>query len=277
MFMLFFRFIKNLLAVVVITTTLVIIYNEVYKILPTDYKKSISKFCADFDVFKFKTDSGAVYLGQACDFNHNAVLRGSCVTAIILDGTIGNEMLLAFEAAIQSDLIQNMPVCFRSHGGVASGSVKIAALIRQYNLDTCMSDYVEYKQRYHTGKNKFEDIAEKSYSDVYCASMCPFILIAGENRYALGDNFAIQLHHTGKRSVNCVNTFYENSDLTENNYYLDMVSQSAEKDKKQHYLLYQRALKTSFTSKKLDSLCHCDFEQYALFTQKPQTTSMAVQ
>lgn len=226
MFTLLFRLIKYLFAVVIITASLAFIYNEIYKVLPAEYKKSISNFCADFDVFKFKTASGAVYLGQACDYNHteNNVKRGSCVAAVVLDGTIGNEMLFAFESAIQSNLINHMPVCFRSRGGVASSSVKIAALIRQYNLDTCMSDYVEYNQRYHIVKNKFEAIAPQSYADVYCSSMCPFILIAGKHRYALGDQFVIQLHHTGKRSVNCVNTFYENSDLTENNYYLDMVS-----------------------------------------------------
>ncbi len=261
-----FSVISTSIKIIILIILFGFLYNQIYLVLPKEQQRAIHNFCRNFDIFQFDSSSGKVFKGKACDYD-SQVITSSCQNAVILDGTIGFEMYEDLKSAIENKQMPNQLICLRSPGGVIEGAEKIAELIRSQQINTCLSDYVEYDAVYEKSSKSFKPITKQSHNAIDCTSACPFILIAGKNRTALGDNFTVKLHHPGTATFTCAGTIYSNADLSKKNGLLNMVKQSPADEFEQHQMLYQRAVQTNF--RKFDNVCHCDFEKYRLFTTKP--------
>lgn len=265
----FKNFISNLTTVVkfiILVCLVILLYNEAFLYLPKEQQVAIDKFCRTLSPVKFDSSAGKLYSGNACALDATGKPT-ACQPAVFLDGPIGREMLESFDLAIKQQQLPQRMVCLRSNGGLLRGAERIATLIRREQLDTCVADYVEYNAVYDNSAQRFTNLASVTHRDVSCDSVCPFMLLAGSKRLALGQQFNIKLHHPGAPSKTCLGTVYQNSDLSKENVLLSLVKQSSEADQAAHFQLYQRALQTPFRRKKPDHVNHADFAKYRLFTE----------
>ncbi len=242
---------------------LVCLYVITFQYLPKEQQNAIHNFCRDFGKSKFNSTAGKVYVGKACDFD-SQVIASTCQNAVILDGPIGKEMYEDLKSSIELEQLPHRLICLRSRGGATMGAKAISDLIRTHQLDTCLSDYVEYDKVYASTTKNFTAIAKQTHSNIMCDSACPFILIAGKNRIGLGNSFKLKLHRSASPTYLCVTTIYKNSDLAKGDPILDIVNKSPVHELEQHQMLYQRSLQTDF--KKLDEVSHDDFDKYGIFT-----------
>ncbi|MGR5347338.1 hypothetical protein [Vibrio mediterranei] len=72
-------------------------------------------------------------------------------------------------------------VCFDSPGGNAVGAAKMAEIIKNHNLNTCVAEQYYFDD----GTRNFADPISKSAT--HCASACPFVLMAGKEVTMVGD------------------------------------------------------------------------------------------
>ncbi len=242
---------------------LLILFIVGFKYLPKEQQDTIHNFCRNLSPAPFQTTSSSMFIGKACDADPR-VQNAICKNAVILDGNITKQMYEDLKSAITRDQLPNKLICLRSRGGVTQAAEAISDLIRTHQLDTCLSDYVEYDQAYSSIANNFAAITKQTHSDVMCDSACPFILISGKNRIALGDSFKLRLHSSSSPKYLCVTTIYESSNLDKGNPLLDIVNKSPAEQQAKHQMLYQRSLLTNL--KKLDEVSHDDFEKYAILT-----------
>jgi hypothetical protein len=271
-FAMFKTFLSGLATVVkffILVCLVIVIYNEAFFYLPKEQQAAIDSFCRSLSPVKFDSSAGKLYSGNACalDAAGNPM---ACQTAVFLDGPIGREMFESFDSALKQQQLPHRMVCLRSDGGLLKGAERIAQLIRREKLDTCVADYVEYTAVYDKSTQRFTPHATTTHHDVSCGSVCPFMLLAGTERVALGQQFNIKLHHPGTPSKTCLGTVYQNSDLSKENVLLALVQQSPSQDAAAHHFLYQRALQTNFRKKKPDIVSHTDFAKYRLFTKSFQ-------
>jgi hypothetical protein len=237
-----------------------------FKYLPKEQQDTIHNFCRNFTPAPFQSISSSMFIGKACDADPQ-VQSATCKNAVILDGNITKEMYEDLKSAITREQLPTKLICLRSHGGVTQAAEAISDLIRRHQLDTCLSDYVEYDQAYSNITTNFAAITKQTHSDVMCDSACPFILISGKNRMALGDNFKLRLHSGSSPKYLCLTTIYESANMDKGNPLLDVVNKSPAEQQAKHQMLYQRSLLTDF--KKLDEVSHDDFDKYAIFNLKP--------
>ncbi len=245
---------------------LLILFIVGFKYLPKEQQDTIHNFCRNFTPAPFESISSSMFIGKACDADPQ-VQSATCKNAVILDGNITKNMYEDLKSAIKRDQLPNKLICLRSRGGVTQAAEAISDLIRTHQLDTCLSEYVEYDQAYSSVTSNFAAITKQTHSDVMCDSACPFILISGKNRIALGDDFKLRLHSSSSPKYLCVTTIYESSNLDKGNPLLDVVNKSPAEQQAKHQMLYQRSLLTNF--KKLDEVSHDDFDKYAIFNLKP--------
>ncbi len=265
----FKNFISNLATVVkfiILVCLVILLYNEAFLYLPKEQQAAIDNFCRTLSPIRFDSSTGKLYSGKACALD-TAGKPMACQSAVFLDGPIGREMFESFDSAIKQQQLPQRLVCLRSNGGLLIGAERIAKLIRREQLDTCVADYVEYNAVYDKSTQRFIELSNITHSNVSCGSACPFMLLAGSKRLALGQQFSIKLHHPGRPSKTCLGTVYQNSDLSKENVLLSLVEQSPEADLAAHKQLYQRALRTPFRMNKTDHVSHEDFATYRLFTE----------
>ncbi len=200
-----------------------------------------------------------VFLGEACALKDDGkdIDNATCKAAIILAGSIGEGMFEAFENFLLENKEHPNLVCFMSNGGELNGAEKIANKIRGEGLDTCMSDRIKV-----TGK----DLSSKIASN--CESACPFVLLAGSNRVAIGSDFKITVHHPGSTTSFCICDIKFNKDgfTDSENVYTRIIQASAEDVRDSHMDFYRRAMSTPFYEDSLDLIKYEEFKKYKLFT-----------
>lgn len=203
-------------------------------------------------------------LGKACEFfpGTEKVNKNSCINAVILAGYIGEGMDKKFDELLGGTSKLPDTVCFASHGGVTKSAENIANKIRELNFNTCMADYLD-----------FDNGAETKIPPV-CNSACPFMLLAGKSRIALGSTFSINVHHTG-RWFNLPFSYKVglNTPLLRMLYSPPLkaiVEASGPEDKEKHMALYERSLLHDFDDIPLDRIDPDDYEAYNIFTELRQ-------
>ncbi|MDY6976692.1 MAG: hypothetical protein SVW51_10780 [Pseudomonadota bacterium] len=203
-----------------------------------------------------------VDLGLACSFKSGSLEPddSTCREAILIIGDVGKGMAQSFARFLNTNPERPNLVCFRTKGGELEGAEQVAHLIRINALDTCVADYVD---------GKHWDLIDVSPG--FCNSICPFVLLSGKNRLAIGNQFKIEVHHPGfvwnwcfcktKHNVPWFMFDVEANEMTK------LIALSPEADKAALTQLYIRAINHPFYEDKLDNVPTSEYENYALFTQ----------
>ena len=215
---------------------------------------------AQYDQSSVTTEEDVTYekasVGKACAYIRGTknVDEGSCIDAIILAGKVGQGMEQSFYNLLTNRTEHPKMVCFRSEGGDTKSAENIAHVIRERGLDTCLADYIEINNGY--------------WEDTYCTSVCPFMLLAGHSRIALGDTFKIGVHHTGMMmNLPVIGKFAKHTPVARMIFFPPLkpiVESSSAQDKEKHKALLERSNLTDFND--MDYIASNDYPKYAIFT-----------
>ncbi len=118
---------------------------------------------------------------------------------ILLQGEIVKDSVEKVKAFLEKENISsdqnNMMICLDSPGGNGQAAVAIGEEIARRGLDTCLAE----KYTLLTG--------EMQHRTTVCASACPYILLSGEKRIAIGEELIISGHSSGDYLLFCGCTF----------------------------------------------------------------------
>ncbi len=118
---------------------------------------------------------------------------------ILLQGEIVKDSVEKVKAFLEKENISsdqnNMMICLDSPGGNRQAAVAIGEEIARRGLDTCLAE----KYTLLTG--------EMQHRTTVCASACPYILLSGEKRIAIGEALIIAGHSSGDYLLFCGCTF----------------------------------------------------------------------
>lgn len=226
--------------------------------ITTKYDKTLH---TSYDQTSVTTSSGLTYdkasTGRACQYlpQTNTVDPNSCIDAIILAGSVGEGMRRSFIGLLESEADLPNIVCLDSGGGVTKSAEWIAEIIRQRELNTCMADYLELEN----GSRK---------TSVSCKSVCPFILLAGHERKALGNTFSIGVHHSGRMmNLPLVGKFAKHTPMLQmllQPPLKPIVEDSRPQVKEKYMALLERSYQTDLDD--MDIIAPEDYSKYAIFS-----------
>lgn len=222
-------------------------------------EKEINLYKSEWDTYReISTPKAAI--GKACDEN-----KQNCIDAIILRGQVSDGMLSAFLLLLEDNNL-DVPdtVCLDSGGGGTLIGEVISRFIRKREMNTCIASTYQYPV-----ESGIPDIDD---GKIECASMCPFLLLAGNNRFGIGQNFTLSVHSPGngkfafylgdgKFSIFGVKRNAQYTTLSGNPMYRIAVEGEPE-----HIDFFNLAMATPFTAPKLDCVEKEEIESMKVFT-----------
>lgn len=139
-------------------------------------------------------------------------------------------------------------VCFHSNGGSNETAKTLINIIKKYKLNTCLAD--EY----------YLDNGLK-LSNTMCHSACPIIFLAGVERFNLGRNIKIGIHHSGQTFNLCIVCWRMNIGGGD---FEDYIKGNA--DGEEHLALFRRSRLTPVSE--IDLVSFEDWSKYKIFTKQ---------
>ncbi len=131
-----------------------------------------------------ETQQEALTYGKACS------ISSKCLPAYIFSGKINDYSASIVEANL-IDITKVGMLCFHSAGGEGGAMLKIARLVQEHNIPTCLAD------KYITNKGEIYssiEIEGQNINSAICASACGFILLSSEKRVYIGRTPLIGVH-----------------------------------------------------------------------------------
>ena len=183
-------------------------------------------------------------LGDACNKENTDCKKN----VLIIIGAIDDGTLSAVEQVAEKTKFDT--VCFNSPGGNADAAQRIGNWIKSNNLNTCLAERYKLENGVTTSK-------------VQCQSACPYLLLMGKTRTALGSDFNIGVHRSGVPVDLCVCHFKLNEfwPYFSTSGYRDMLGRSDEAEI--HQSLLSDSLEVDSTS--IHRLTQAELEKYAVF------------
>jgi|GEM_PF-3582905 len=131
--------------------------------------------------------------GMACDKK-----GGLCVDALLVASLKEHTVSDFIDAANHYPEVNT--VCFSNRGGRTQIAEDLYKILQKYGYDTCMGGYYEISDQ--TDNRITAELSNSDESMIFvekpvCASSCALLLLAGENRLAIGNNFELKVHRSG--------------------------------------------------------------------------------
>lgn len=186
-------------------------------------------------------DFKKVTVAKACNKDES-----TCINRVLLvRGKITNNTLATISNLYkQKDFLQPEAICFDSIGGNNPTAERLIKFIKLKNYKTCLAE-------------KYILSDSQEVKSVKCNSACPFIFLASNERVALGNDFAVGIHHSGKTFDLCFFKCHFNSGGEEFEEYLTLEN---------HKEFFKDSRKVDFENVRY--LSFKELEDYAFFTQK---------
>ncbi|QJP95691.1 MULTISPECIES: hypothetical protein [Pseudomonas] len=183
-------------------------------------------------------------LGEACNKENSTCKKN----VLIILGAIDDGTVKAIEQLAEKETFDT--VCFGSPGGSAGVATRIGRWIKSNNLNTCMAEHYKLE-------------GGIDVSNVECQSACPYLLVMGKTRTALGSDFNIGVHSSGVPLDFCVCRFKVNEfwPYVSTSDYRKMLEGSDEAEI--HLRLLSDSLEVDSTS--IHRLTQSELEKYAVF------------
>ncbi len=186
-------------------------------------------------------DFKKVTVAKACNKDESTCLD----RVLLVREKITNNTLAAISHLYnQSDFVKPETICFDSIGGDNPPAERLIKFIKASNLNTCLAE-------------KYIISGSQEVKGVKCDSACPFLFLASDKRVALGTDFAVGIHHSGKTFDLCLFKCHFNSGGEEFEQYLTRV---------EHKKFFKDSRKVDFEDER--NLSFKELEGYAFFTQK---------
>lgn len=175
-------------------------------------------------------------IADACEKDRiNCLENVLLIQGLIDEGTISSIKKLASLNDVET-------ICFRSRGGYNDKAQMLMSYIKDNDINTCLAE--EY---YIEGKG--------SISGTYCKSACPLILLMGKERFHIGNEITIGIHHSGKVLDFCFTCILFDSG---GEGFMPFFSDES------HIKLFERSRKTPL--KNMDFLQRDEWKEYNIFT-----------
>lgn len=210
-------------------------------------------------------------LSRVCKFKGSEfqVDTSSCKDAILIFGFIDNGTIKSFDELYPNVKNRINDVCFLSRGGGTQAALELAKKIERYQLNTCVGEHVSIwiDEEWEIWKTKTGNPAT-----VYCKSVCPFILMAGKERVAIGERFEIKVHHPGftycclPEGKNKFNSPIHNLPFFKDDME-ELVSLSEERYQKSLFEFYELAMSHDYAEEELLLVDIKELQRYQLFTK----------
>ncbi|WP_413483699.1 hypothetical protein [Shewanella baltica] len=205
--------------------------------IPTLYK-----FLGFSDMKEYKDKNGnPIELGKAAIVDACEKEKINCLKDVLLiQGEIDQGTLSSIKKLNSLDKIETM--CFRSVGGNNQIAQKLMSFIKEYDINTCLAEEYYFKER-------------GSIGGTYCYSACPLILLMGKERFHVGNEIEIGIHHSGKVFDFCFTCFYMDNGGEDFEPYFTNQG---------HINLFKRSRNTPL--KDMDILEPSEWKKYNIFT-----------
>ena len=230
--------IKNTLIKIIFSAfVLAVILLVACTIIPTFYK---SLGFSDTTQYKDKNGNpielGKAEIVDACEKDKINCLKD----VLLIQGEIDQGTISSIKKLNSLNKIETM--CFRSGGGNNQVAQTLMSFIKENDINTCLAE-----------KYYFKDLG--SIDGTYCKSACPLILLMGEERFQVGNEIEIGVHHSGKAFDFCFICFYmDNGGEDFEPYFTNP----------EHINLFKRSRKTPL--KDMDILDPSEWQKYNIFT-----------
>tara|TARA_R110001583_G_scaffold193090_1_gene360695 strand:- start:2497 stop:3309 length:813 start_codon:yes stop_codon:yes gene_type:complete len=214
-------------------------------------EKCVSKPVPDFITIEIENGSSMdiprVVKALSCKTNVNEEADSEvCQESFVMFDEINMKALDALKKA-HSLYPEVNTVCFRSFGGSTTAGLQIAQYIETNTFNTCMSGTVKLSPEYDSRVSKVA-----SGENNFCHSTCPFVLLAGEKRYAIGDQFKIKVHRPGVKY--CVGNEDHKVDVFKLRFFNDfqtMAAMVSPEDTKPVQRFYDKAISHPYSEEDL--------------------------
>jgi hypothetical protein len=192
----------------------------------------------------------------------------SCVDAILVYGEIDDGTISSFDKLYPDVKDHIDTVCFLSWGGGTQAALKLAKRIKYYELNTCIGEHISI---HIDGEWKTWQAKSDNPALPYCKSICPFIMLAGKERIAIGEQFEIRVHHPGftycclPEGENKFNSPFHNLPILTDDME-DLVELSEKKYHEKLFEFYDYAMSHGFFEKELLLVTRKELLTYQFFT-----------
>jgi hypothetical protein len=204
-----------------------------------------------------------VVIADACDENDQNCMKN----VILINSAISLNTIESFNKLKLPENVDT--VCFSSSGGNVEVSILIGNYIKKHGFNTCMAS----KYKIH---NILQDGGVLTMHTGGCASMCPLILLMGEERYAIGGNFKIELHHIGKTRNYCICEIKTNSSDSDGDVISMLSSVGTESDINKKIDFFRLSQETDFKEDKLYRVTEDELQKYRVFTEYYSSSPLSV-
>ncbi|WP_439821520.1 hypothetical protein ACSPX5_09330 [Pseudomonas sp. HLG18] len=183
-------------------------------------------------------------IGEACNKESTDCKKN----VLIIIGAIDDGTAKAIDHLAETATFDT--VCFSSPGGSAGIAQDIGNWIKSRHFNTCMAE--RYKLEGGIG-----------ISNVQCLSACPYLLLMGKTRVALGSDFSIGVHRSGVTFDLCVCHFKVNEfwPYVSTWGYRDMLGHSDQPEIHQSLLSFS----LDVDSTDIHNLTQAELKKYAVF------------
>jgi hypothetical protein len=206
-------------------------------IIPNFYKESGFSDTKQYnDKNGTPIELGKAVIADACEKD-----KINCLKDILLiQGEIDQGTISSIKKIDSLNKIET--ICFRSGGGNNQVAQELMSFIKVNDINTCLAE--EYY---------FKDLG--SIGGTYCKSACPLILLMGKERFHVGSEIEIGIHHSGNTFNFCFTCFYMDNGGEDFEPYFT---------KQEHINLFKRSRKTPL--KDIDTLDPSEWKKYHIFT-----------